>query len=168
MTGRKAGGVCHQISLSGRGPEEVRHIGVAIGRRITAGVNIALHGELGAGKTYLVKAMCEGLDVRDPVTSPTYAIVNSYSGRFPVFHVDLYRINESAELDAIGIDDMIRGDSVCFFEWPDIVSGRLGSPRMDIALEWAGFSDRNLIFSFSADAVWKDIHTALAGLGDRG
>jgi len=92
------------------------------------GVLVALHGELGAGKTTLVRAMCEALGVRDPgaVTSPTFAVLHEYDTPTGiVVHADLYRLRNSAELEQLGWDELVRSAQVTFVEWPERATGYL-------------------------------------------
>jgi len=90
----------------------------------TAGFRVlALHGEMGAGKTTLIHALCEALGVKDPVTSPTFSIINQYntaSGE-PVYHMDLYRIKDENEAVNAGIEDCLFSGNTCLVEWPERV-----------------------------------------------
>ena len=93
----------------------------AIGERSV----IALHGEMGAGKTTLVHAVCDLLAVEDAVGSPTFSIINEYSsanGR-TLWHIDLYRLKDAAEAAAAGVEDCIYSGNLCFVEWPEIAPG---------------------------------------------
>jgi tRNA threonylcarbamoyladenosine biosynthesis protein TsaE len=147
--------------LKGLEQENVRQIGTVIGKNLIAGLTIALYGQLGVGKTYMIQAICEGLDVPDPVTSPTFTIVNTYQGRCPVYHVDLYRLKDKGELNEIGIEEMVMGDGVCLLEWPEKASDYLESPRMDVEIEWVSFTERNISFTFIGDRVWEEIYKAI-------
>ena len=97
---------------------------------------VAVSGELGAGKTTLVQAICRGYGVTGDVTSPTYALVHEYaSPRGPVHHLDLYRLGGPADLTNIGWDDIIAADALVLIEWPERAAGRLPSPAVHLALE---------------------------------
>ena len=128
------------------GPEETR----ALGRELSLGLRensvIGLSGDLGAGKTELVKGIAEGLGSTDPVTSPTFTLVHEYwSGRLPLFHMDFYRLQTEQELDEIGFDDYLRRPGVCAIEWADRFVNRL--PRDAIRVEiQIGSGDERLIF----------------------
>ena len=105
---------------------ELRDWGVRLGRQITSPIVITLAGDLGAGKTTLARAICEGYGVTDDVTSPTFAIVHEYSSpRAPVYHLDLYRLQDEHELQNIGWDDVLRGEALVLIEWPERAAGRL-------------------------------------------
>jgi tRNA threonylcarbamoyl adenosine modification protein YjeE len=94
---------------------------------------IFLRGELGAGKTTLVKGLLAGLGVTEPVTSPTFTLVEQYDiGRGRLFHFDLYRLTSTGDLEMLGIRDMIGADNLCVFEWPERGRGILPTPDLDI------------------------------------
>ncbi len=149
--------------------ESVRRIGIVIGEHLVSGMTVALYGQLGAGKTTMIQAICEGLGVVEPVTSPTFTIMNNYMGRFPVFHVDLYRMAGDGDLLELGLEEMTGSEGVCLFEWPEKASDYLGSPRLDIELEWAGPAERDLQFTFVGDGAWSGTYEAVRRLlDDRG
>jgi len=109
------------LEIITRSPEETLNLGELIGLSITGKFTIALTGDLGAGKTVFVQGLARGLDVNrdDPVTSPTYTLVNNYPGRVPLFHADLYRLSGASELEGIGFEDMVDADAVLVVEWAD-------------------------------------------------
>lgn len=110
--------------------------GVAFGREAHAPLVVTLGGDLGAGKTTLVQAICAGYGVADPVTSPTYALVHEYaSPRGPVYHLDLYRLEDARELDGLGWDEIIGARALVLVEWPERAGGRLPAGAVVIDLE---------------------------------
>ena len=99
---------------------------IALGRRLSSefkgGEVIALVGDLGAGKTHFSKGVALGLDCDDPVTSPTFSLVNEYlSGRIPIYHFDFYRIETIDEVEQIGWEEYLSQDGVVIVEWADKV-----------------------------------------------
>ncbi len=106
-------------TLISRSPEETFAIGEAWGRELQRGAVIGLSGDLGAGKTQLVKGLARGLGVTSRVHSPTFALLNEYTGgRLPLFHLDLYRLNNAEEVRSAGLEDyLISPDGVCVVEW---------------------------------------------------
>ena len=96
-------------------------IGEELGKLLNPGTIIALRGELGSGKTVLVKGIARGLDVKEEPNSPTFVIMNAYEGRIPLYHFDLYRISGKDELEGIAYEDFFFGDGVTVVEWADCV-----------------------------------------------
>ena len=103
-------------------PEETEAVGAALGKILTPGAVIAYRGDLGAGKTAFTRGLARGLGYAEPVTSPTYTIVNEYlGGRMPLFHFDMYRLRSSDDLWDIGWEDYLERGGVCAVEWSENV-----------------------------------------------
>lgn len=102
---------------------ETDRIGAELAKRVRPGLVVGLVGPLGSGKTRLVRAIAEALGV-DPaqISSPTFALINEYQGRLPVYHFDAYRLASPDEFEALGADEYFRGDGVCLVEWADRVA----------------------------------------------
>ena len=104
-------------------PTETEAVGAALGRCIPAGTILAYRGDLGAGKTAFTRGLARGLGYAEPVTSPTYTIVNEYlGGRLPLFHFDMYRLASSDDLWDIGWEDYLERGGICAVEWSENVS----------------------------------------------
>lgn len=100
--------------------DELSRFGEGVGAQLAAPVVIGLSGEMGAGKTTLVQAICRGLGARALATSPTYALVHRYdTASTPVYHVDCYRLKQPDEARDLGFDDMIRENAIVLIEWPE-------------------------------------------------
>lgn len=99
----------------------------------------ALHGDLGAGKTTLIKGFCKALGVVDQTSSPSFALVNEYrtASGDAVYHFDLYRLKHAAELDAIGFTEYVDSGHYCFIEWPELANELLPPGTLDVRLEEA-------------------------------
>jgi tRNA threonylcarbamoyladenosine biosynthesis protein TsaE len=112
--------------------------GEQLGADSHARLVIALTGELGAGKTTLAQAICRGYGVTEPVTSPTYAIVHEYSSpRSQVFHIDLYRIERTEELEQLGWADIVDSNALVIVEWPERAGNLLPAGHLPIVLDYA-------------------------------
>jgi tRNA threonylcarbamoyladenosine biosynthesis protein TsaE len=98
---------------------ETIELGRAIASGLRAGDVVAFYGDLGAGKTTMIKGIAAGLDVADVVKSPSFVIVTEYVGRLPVYHLDLYRLSEKSDFESIGLDSYLEGDGVCLIEWAE-------------------------------------------------
>ena len=107
-------------------PEETEKVGAALGGILKPGTVIAYRGDLGAGKTAFTRGLARGLGYAEPVTSPTYTIVNEYlGGRLPLFHFDMYRLASSDDLWDIGWEDYLERGGVCAVEWSENVEDAL-------------------------------------------
>jgi len=114
---------------------ETEELGARIAARLKAGDVVLLSGELGTGKTTLVRGACRALGVPGPVTSPTFTIGQRYEGgRLPVSHLDLYRLQTLEGEDPALLDDYLRPEGVGFVEWPGAGSGRLDRPALEVRL----------------------------------
>lgn len=129
------------------GAEETEALGEKLAQYLRPGDVIAFYGDLGAGKTAFTRGLARGLGINEPVTSPTYTIVNEYlSGRLPLFHFDMYRLGSAEELFDIGWEDYLERGGVCAVEWSENVEEaltgaitvtirRLDDSRREIILE---------------------------------
>ncbi len=109
---------------------------VELAASLDAGSVVALTGPLGAGKTTLVKAVARALGVEEEVTSPSFVRLNVYAGRHPVYHLDLYRVKDSAEFIAFGLDEWLDTDGVTLIEWADRVPELLPAHSITVALDY--------------------------------
>ncbi|MDD6666800.1 MAG: tRNA (adenosine(37)-N6)-threonylcarbamoyltransferase complex ATPase subunit type 1 TsaE [Lachnospiraceae bacterium] len=129
--------------------EETRALGKRMGEEAQAGDVIALTGDLGVGKTVFTKGIAEGLGVKEPVSSPTFTILQEYrSGRMPLYHFDVYRIGDPEEMDEVGFDDYIYGDGLCLIEWAELISDLMPEHYRQITIEkdlTRGFDYRRII-----------------------
>lgn len=113
---------------------------------------IALHGEMGAGKTTFVHALCEVKQVKDTVGSPTFSIINEYSyfeagTAKKIFHIDLYRLRDEEEAIRAGVEDCFYSDHICLVEWPEKATGLLPENTLHTWLTMTGSSTRKLIIT---------------------
>jgi tRNA threonylcarbamoyladenosine biosynthesis protein TsaE len=116
--------------------DELRDWGRRFGRGAVAPLIVTLAGDLGAGKTTLVQAICQGYGVTEEVTSPTFALINEYaSPKSTVHHVDLYRLDRPEQLDSIGWDDLFSGRALVLVEWPERAGDRLPAGRVSLQLQ---------------------------------
>ena len=110
--------------------------GQRLGHVASAPLLVTISGELGAGKTTLVRAICQGYGVTEDVTSPTFALVHRYAApRSPVFHLDLYRLSDPIELTNIGWDDILAEDALVLVEWPERAGDRVPRNHVPISLQ---------------------------------
>ncbi len=140
---------------------QTRAFGEAIGRSLPGRLTIALVGPLGAGKTQLVKGIAAGNAVDDvsKVTSPTFTLVHEHPGRLHLYHLDAYRLRGPDELLALGIEEMIRADSVVIVEWADRAASILRDDALWIELTPTGETSRAFAFSASGSVAEKFLAT---------
>ena len=125
-------------------PAETETIGAALGKIIPAGTVIAYRGDLGAGKTAFTRGLARGLGYAEPVTSPTYTIVNEYlGGRLPLFHFDMYRLRSSDDLWDIGWEDYLDRNGICAVEWSENVEDAL-EDAVSVTIEKTGEESRRI------------------------
>ena len=124
-------------------------LGRKIGEKAGPGQIYTLDGDLGVGKTVFTKGLARGLGIREPVNSPTFTIVQEYrDGRLPLYHFDVYRIEDPAEMEEIGYDDYFFGEGVCLIEWAEKIRELLPEQVIRITIEKQlekGFDYRTII-----------------------
>ncbi|MFN8217528.1 MAG: tRNA (adenosine(37)-N6)-threonylcarbamoyltransferase complex ATPase subunit type 1 TsaE [Solirubrobacterales bacterium] len=125
-------------------PQETEAVGARLAARLRPGDVVVLSGEVGAGKTTLIRGACRALGVSEPITSPTFTIGQRYlSGRIPVSHLDLYRLQSLEGEDPALLEDYL-GEGVAFVEWPAAGAAELGRPALSVRLEHAGAERRRI------------------------
>lgn len=116
--------------------EETYKIGEQMGREAKAGDVLCLLGDLGVGKTVFTQGFAAGLGITEPVSSPTFTIVQTYDeGRMPFYHFDVYRIGDVEEMDEIGYEDYFYGEGVCLIEWADLIREILPEQMCRVTIE---------------------------------
>lgn len=116
--------------------EETFAFGRQIGQQAKAGDIYTLIGDLGVGKTILTQGVAAGLGIEEPVSSPTFTIVQIYEeGRLPFYHFDVYRIGDVEEMDEIGYEDCFYGEGVCLIEWANLIEEILPQEYYQITIE---------------------------------
>ena len=133
-----------KIEIITHTPEETESAGEALAKTLQSGTVVALYGDLGAGKTAFVRGMARGLGSKDRVTSPTFTIVNEYSGNLELFHFDMYRLKSSDELFDIGWEDYLARGGVCVVEWSENVVDAFDGTEIKVTIEKLSDTDRKI------------------------
>ncbi|WP_461810552.1 tRNA (adenosine(37)-N6)-threonylcarbamoyltransferase complex ATPase subunit type 1 TsaE [Faecalimonas sp.] len=116
--------------------KETFELGVQIGQKAKVGDVYTLIGDLGVGKTVFTQGMAKGLEIDEPISSPTFTIVQVYDGgRLPFYHFDVYRIGDVEEMEEIGYEDYIYGQGVSLIEWSNLIEEILPKKRQEISIE---------------------------------
>jgi tRNA threonylcarbamoyladenosine biosynthesis protein TsaE len=125
-------------------PESTSALGRSLAAAARAGDLVCLWGDLGAGKTHLAKAFGAGLGVTDTIASPSYILMAEYEGRLPLYHVDLYRLQDAADALAGGLLDDRWTAGVVVMEWPDRMGDALPLERLDVIIDGSGDEPRTI------------------------
>lgn len=119
-----------------RSAEETYQLGIKLGQKAMKGQVYTLVGDLGVGKTVFTQGLAKGLEIDEPISSPTFTIVQVYDeGRLPFYHFDVYRIGDISEMDEIGFEDYIYGEGVSLIEWANLIKEILPEERIAITIE---------------------------------
>lgn len=127
-----------------RDPAATRALAARLAVVARAGDLVCLVGDLGAGKTVFAKGFAEGLGIADTVSSPTFVLMAEYAGRLPMFHLDLYRIDDAADALAGGLLDDRQADGVVIVEWAERLGEALPAARLDVRIDGTGDDERRI------------------------
>ena len=130
------------LVLRSHSARETARIGSALGQYAEAGDVFLLSGELGAGKTCLTQGVAKGLGVDEYVRSPTFVLVSVHQGRLPLYHIDIYRLDEVAEVVDLGLEEYLAGDGVSVIEWASKALEVFPQPYMLVTLTYEGENER--------------------------
>lgn len=118
------------------GPGDTYSLGQRLGREAKKGDIFCLNGDLGVGKTVFTQGFAAGLGITEPVSSPTFTILQQYDeGRLPLYHFDVYRIGDVSEMDEVGYEDCFYGDGVTLIEWPERIRELLPEHVVTVTIE---------------------------------
>ncbi len=146
-------GRTRRVRLPAADADATVRLGERLGEALRGGVTVALVGPLGAGKTTFAQGVCRGLGVRDAVTSPTFVLEERYSGRLPVIHADLYRLEYESEVEELGLYDRLGGSTVVLVEWADRAPELLRRADVVVRIEEAGGGDAREIVLEATEAA---------------
>lgn len=152
--------------------EQTRHLGEVIASVLQPGDIIWLRGELGAGKTTLAQGIARGLDVKEPVLSPTFTLIREHRGRFPFFHADAYRLEDAGQAADLGLQEYFERGGVFAIEWAEHIAEALPDERLEILLEGEADERRQVTITAHGERYTKRLQVleeavASAGFGDK-
>jgi tRNA threonylcarbamoyladenosine biosynthesis protein TsaE len=140
-----------QALFDSKNEEQTLSLGRKIGRNLSRGDVVAIKGELGAGKSVIVRGICQGLGISQRTRSPSFTFMNRYRGPVDVYHVDLYRIERTGELATLGWEDVLYSDSITIIEWADKLQSFLPSASLEISIEITGDETRRIALKANAE-----------------
>lgn len=139
------------LTFTTKTPEETIALGYKIGLLLKKGDIIAMQGTLAAGKTTITKGIAQALDIKDTITSPTFCLISEYSGKMPLYHMDVYRLDGSEDFINLGTDDMLYGEGVSIIEWSEKIMSEL--PKKTIIMNITPKDDGSRIITLDN---WKN------------
>ena len=148
----KDSGKTRRTTIRSRSEAETDRFGEALGRRLERGVCVCLVGPLGSGKSVVARGICRGLGVRETVVSPSFILCEEYSGRIPVLHLDLYRLDHEHEIAELGVLDRL-GDAVVLIEWGERSPYLIERADVIVRLAVAGPTERVIDVECTENAV---------------
>lgn len=130
-------------------PEQTLRLAVKLGEFCRPGDVVALVGELGTGKTLFAKGLAQGLGVPpdEPVVSPSFTLLNEYTGRCPVYHFDFYRLADAGDMENLGLEEYLGSEGVIIVEWAERIPQALSVEHLEIHMEYAGENRRTITIS---------------------
>lgn len=126
---------------------QTRRLGRTLGKTLGPGDVVAITGPLGVGKTVFAQGIADSLDIEDIITSPTFTIMNEYSGRLQLYHLDLYRLDSSDEFVWLGFEEMLNGEGVSVIEWGERAGEELPARTLGVAMEFIDSEQRGITIS---------------------
>jgi tRNA threonylcarbamoyladenosine biosynthesis protein TsaE len=133
----------NQIEITTQSPEQTQKLGMCIGELALPGDVFLLVGELGAGKTYLAQGIAWGLGIKEYALSPSFVIMRELYGRLPLYHIDLYRLDNIEESMDLGLDDYLYGKGICVVEWAEKALSILPKKHLMIKISYLSDTDRS-------------------------
>jgi tRNA threonylcarbamoyladenosine biosynthesis protein TsaE len=137
--------------VKSEGPEQTWEVAAALMESLEPGTVIALHGDLGAGKTCFIQGLAAAMGITDPITSPTYTLIGEYEGRMKLNHIDLYRLANSVEALGIGLEEYLESDGITAIEWAERAEEILPESMLHVSIE-KGCDERSRQIE-----IWREV-----------
>jgi len=134
------------LTIITKSPEETNNLGEKISKIIKPGDLLAFYGELGVGKTCFIQGISQGLKVKDYVTSPSFTIINEYQGNVPIYHFDLFRLNNAEEILEFGYEEYFNGEGLIVIEWAEKIEQFLPKEHLKIDIKFKDRYKRTISF----------------------
>ena len=134
-----------------RSEQETFDFAKELGASAAQGTIFALNGDLGTGKTIIAKGIAKGLGINEDITSPTFLLMEVYKGRLPLYHFDLYRIENDDEFNELDFEEYWFGEGVSVVEWAERAGGRIPADAVKITLEWVNDTERRIRIEYTGN-----------------
>ena len=143
------------FTISTKNPEETKKLGKEVGKLAKPGDLLAFYGELGVGKTCFIQGISRELEVQDYVTSPSFTIINEYHGKIPIYHFDLFRLNNAEEILELGYEEYFYGEGLTVIEWAEKIEQLLPKEYLKIDIKFKDCYERTISFISQGDRFDK-------------
>lgn len=144
------------VSILSKSESETLRLGEKLARHLRKGDILCLQGELGSGKTTLIKGIAKGLKIAsEKVTSPTFVLMNAYEGRLPLYHFDLYRLEEIHEISSIGYEEFLYGNGIAVIEWAERLGALTPKEYLRVELKHQGENERSIKLSAVGERYYR-------------
>lgn len=153
------------IGFVSRSPEQTAALAAGLARLLKPGDVIFLRGQLGAGKTFFIRAAARELGVSEPVTSPSFAMGQTYEGKITIHHLDLYRLASFSDEDLADFEPFFESGSITFVEWPEAAETFLARPAVLVVLEHVDEQSRHIMVESSDPEIENKLEGLVASLG---
>ena len=138
-----------------KSPAETKNLGKGVSKLVKPGDLLAFYGELGAGKTCFIQGISLGLEVKDYVTSPSFTIINEYQGKVPIYHFDLFRLDNAEEILELGYEEYFYGEGLTVIEWAEKIEQLLPKEHLKIEIKFKDRYERTISFISQGDRFDK-------------
>ena len=143
------------LSIITKSSEETKNLGEELSKLTKPGDLLAFYGELGAGKTCFIQGISRGLKVKDYVTSPSFTIINEYQGKIPIYHFDLFRLDNAEEILELGYKEYFYGEGLTVIEWAEKIEQLLPKEHLKIEIKFKDRYQRTISFISQGDRFNK-------------
>ena len=143
------------LTIITKSPEETKNLGKEVSKLTKPGDLLAFYGELGVGKTCFIQGISQGLKVKDYVTSPSFTIINEYQGKIPIYHFDLFRLDNVEEILELGYEEYFYGEGLTVIEWAEKIEQLLPKEHLEIEIKFKDRYQRTISFIPQGDRFNK-------------
>lgn len=134
------------VTIISKSPEETHNLGKSWANHVKSGWVIGLKGDLGAGKTQLVKGLAKGMGIEETITSPTFTLASEYQAKLPLYHLDFYRLKDDSEIIRAGLEPYFTPEGITVIEWIDRWTGSYPTHFYPVTITQIGENERQIVY----------------------